>query len=146
MNAADIARGRLHSQCISGQHPRSMQAMLQHMAGLQAQDYYGCKWSVGVRMPGSSDAAVEQAINNREVIRTWSFRGTWHLMHPNDVRWILALVGEKILARAASNFRREGLGAKEIKKSRRLMAQQLSGGPVTRTELLQQIQEKGLVL
>jgi len=143
MNAADIARGRLHSQLIAGQHDHSLATMLQHMVALQAQDYYGCKWSVGLRLPGSCDADVEQAIARKEVIRTWSFRGTWHLMHPHDVRWILSLIGSRVLARAASNFRREGLGEKEIKNSRKLIAKALSGGQMTRAGLLQYIQDKG---
>ena len=39
---------------------------------------------------------VERAIAERRIVRTWLMRGTIHFAPPEDVRWLLALVGPRL--------------------------------------------------
>ena len=58
---------------------------------MQAQDYLGAKWALGLRLPGTTDAKIEQAFNDGAILRTHVMRPTWHFVAPADIRWLLAL-------------------------------------------------------
>ena len=77
---------------------------------MQAQDYAGSLWSVGLRCaPGTTAADVEAAIAERSIVRTWPMRGTLHLLAPADVRWMLALLTPRITSRATKRHEQLGL-------------------------------------
>ena len=55
------------------------------MLALQAQDFPGVKWSVGLRQAGATEAAVEAAFDAGEIVRSWPLRGTLHLVPAEDL-------------------------------------------------------------
>jgi Winged helix DNA-binding domain len=75
---------------------------------MQAQDFPGAKWSIGLRVPSATDAAVEAAIADRRIARSWPMRGTLHFVPPHDLRWMLALSAPRL--RNSSAKRRSDLG------------------------------------
>ena len=79
--------------------------MVAHLGAMQAQDFPGAKWALGLRIPGTTDADIEQAIADRKIVRTWPMRGTLHFVAPDDVRWMLQLMTPRIMARAAGRHR-----------------------------------------
>jgi len=98
MDASDIARYRLHNQQIAQQafgHPGQVVAWL---GAVQAQDYAGSLWSVGLRVPNATAAGIEQAIASKAIVRTWPMRGTLHFVATADVRWMLKLLTPRIVA------------------------------------------------
>jgi hypothetical protein len=103
---------------------------------MQAQDYLGALWALGSRTARASAASVEAALDEGKVLRTHGFRGTWQFVTPEDLGWMLALAGPRVIAAAASRFREVGLDAKTLERSCELFAEALSGGKeLTRAEL-----------
>ena len=67
MTSSDIARLRLHNQRIAKatfEHPSDVVAWL---GAVQAQDYLGALWAVGLRMRNAVEAAAEQV--GRQAVR-----------------------------------------------------------------------------
>lgn len=83
-------------------------AVVKQLFALQGQDWRASRWALGVRAPGTTAADVEAAFNSGMLVRSWPMRGTVHLTKAEDIGWIQALTGRRVLAGAAR--RREILG------------------------------------
>jgi hypothetical protein len=147
MKAGDITRYRLHSQQILKPTCTNPGGLVSWMGALQAQDYAGSKWTIGLRLPGSTDAMIEQAVANKSIVRSWSLRGTLHWMPPADIHWMLALTAPKIQVKYATNFKQEGLDKAVFKKSNQVIAKALGDGQaLTRDELAAIVKKKGITV
>lgn len=136
MKKAVVSRYRLLNQQLLQPAFRTAGELVHWMGAMQAQDYLGAKWSIGLRVPGSTDGTIEQAVAEREIIRTWGLRGTWHWMAPGDVHWMLQLAGPKILQKQAYYLKQESLNATHVKKSNKVLVKVLQDGQaLTREEL-----------
>jgi len=62
------------------------------LCGVQAQDMPGARLSLWARAEDLRPRSVDQAIRDRQVVRTWAMRGTLHLLAAPDVRWVLAVL------------------------------------------------------
>jgi hypothetical protein len=143
--ARTIARRRLASQQLSQTEFSSPSQVVAWLVAVQAQEYAGGKWSVGVRLPGSTDAAVERAIENREIVRTWALRGTLHLVAARDVRWLLELVAPRIIAGNARRYRELELDARTLARSNALLAKAVQdAGQLERKELFSILEGNGI--
>jgi winged helix DNA-binding protein len=127
---------RLLAQQIA-RRPFSAASDLVHWLGaVQAQDYAAAKWAVGLRLARATDASIEAELARGAVLRTHAFRWTWQLVSPADIHWILALVGPRLLARAARRHAELGLDAATLRKCRRMIERALRDGAcLTRREL-----------
>jgi hypothetical protein len=74
----------------------SPEQLVTRLGAMQAQDYGPAKWSLGPRMPGASDALIEQAFADGTILRTHVLRPTWHFVSPADIRWLLGLTSPRI--------------------------------------------------
>ena len=83
---SDLISWRLQSQQLSIPGLRTAPEVVSNLGAIQAQDYEMARWSIDLRMQSASEAAIEQAITNREIVRTWSLRGTLHFLAAEDVR------------------------------------------------------------
>jgi len=72
--------------------------MVAWLGAMQAQDYFGALWAIGLRLPNAAEADVEQAIANRTIVRTWPLRGTLHFVAAVDIRWMLELLAPRVIA------------------------------------------------
>ncbi|MCB0112305.1 MAG: winged helix DNA-binding domain-containing protein, partial [Caldilineaceae bacterium] len=92
----DIGLTRLANQRIIDRPFSEPAEVVAWLGALQAQDYLGALWSIGLRMADRpqppTEALIEQAIADRTIVRTWPMRGTLHLVAAADVRWLLALL------------------------------------------------------
>ena len=141
----DLLQYRLQQQQISQHQFERPEDVVRWMGAMQAQDYAGCKWAVGLRVAGATHAVVEKAIDEGKIIRTWSFRGTWQLMAPEDTRWILELLKPRMATLYAANFKKLGVDATVIKKSRSVFERMLKDGKaLTRKELKAAHEAKGI--
>lgn len=128
---------RLTAQHIAGEPLGSPAAVVRHLLCMQAQDYPGALWSVGLRTVDATVADVERAIADREIVRSWPMRGTLHLVPAEDLDWILRLTGQRILASAAGRHRELGLEESHFALAAHTAERVLSGGGIlTRAELL----------
>ena len=136
---------RLHSQQLDRTRLRQPAEVVAWLGAVQAQDYAGAKWSLGLRLPATSEAAVERAIEAKTIVRTWAVRGTLHFVAAADVHWLLALLAPRIIAGCARRYRELELDADTLKRSSRALARAVQGGQQpTRTELLATLRKQGI--
>jgi len=136
---------RLHNQKITTTDLTTPQSVVAHLGAVQAQDFPMSKLAVGLRLPGSTDADIEAALNAGLLVRTHVLRPTWHLVSGPDARWMLALTGKHIKAASASRDRDLGLDAGLYARSNDLIVRALEGGRhLTRAELMQALENGGI--
>ena len=141
----DIARWRLVNHRLVGSDLKTPAGVVAHMGGIQAQDYDGGIWSIGLRLPGSTEADVHTAIAARTVIRTWAMRGTLHFIEAGSIRWILELLANGIIARASLRHRQLGLDSVTFRRSEDVLTKALEGGKqMTREELVGVLESRGI--
>jgi hypothetical protein len=131
ITATRLARQRIDPPVKAA--PRDVVAWF---GAMQAQDYYAAQWALGLRVKGATEKSIEDALTDGSVIRTHAFRGTWQYIAREDVRWILALVGSRVIARSASRYRELGLADRTLGRCCELFAKALAGGKqLTRAEM-----------
>lgn len=136
---------RLAAQAISGPPLASPTAVVQRLLAMQAQDFRGALWSVGLRTAAATTADVERALADREIVRSWPMRGTLHLVPAADLGWMLQLTGERILASAAPRHRELGLEDSHFTLARDTAERVLAGGGIlTRPQLLAAFSAAGI--
>ncbi|MHB8577598.1 MAG: winged helix DNA-binding domain-containing protein [Dehalococcoidia bacterium] len=128
MNDADIARFRLHAQQIATQAFDRPEQVVAWLGAVQAQDYAGALWAVGLRLPCGTIAEVEQALADGTIVRTWPMRGTLHFVAAADVRWLLNLLTPRIVARSARRHQQLELDDAVFARGAELFTAALHGG------------------
>ena len=128
MTGLHIPHLRLYNQKIARQDLGTPAEVVAHLGAVQAQDFAGAKWAIGLRLPGANEADVEQAIAERTIVRTWPMRGTLHFVPAADVRWMLDLMASRIVAGSVARYRSLGLDEYVLGRSGELLATALSGG------------------
>ena len=142
---SDVARRRLAAQHVSRPLFGEPSEVVAWMGAVQAQDYLGSLWAVGLRLPEAAEASVERALAERRVVRTWPMRGTLHLVAAADVRWMLELLTPRVVAGAAGLYRRLGLDEETFARGRKLFVKALGGGrQLTRTALYRVLEAAGI--
>lgn len=145
MHAFDISTKRLNAQRISGAYFSTPQQVVQWLGAMQAQDYPGALWSVGLRTKDPSISAVEKAISDREIIRTWPMRGTLHFIAADDARWITRLCSPRVVRAAAGRERALDLNEQVFKQAALIVESQLAGGRCRlRSQLLESFEAAGI--
>jgi hypothetical protein len=134
--ARDLARLRLLNQHLVHSPDRSPEDAVRWMLAMQAQDFPGALWSVGVRAPGSRVADVAAALDEGRIVRSWPMRGTLHVTAPEDLPWMLELIGPRMLATIAPRRRQLGISDDTIAAAGDMIRAELEGGrAATRPEL-----------
>ena len=128
MERADIIQCRLHNQLLTHSPFSNPADVVRWFGAMQAQDYYASQWALGIRLPGSTEADIEMALNNGQIIRSWSLRGTWHYMAPEDVQWMLSLTARRLSTLYNSYYRKLELDDNTLLKSKKVIIKTLEGG------------------
>jgi hypothetical protein len=131
-----LLAARLLNQRLLGSKLRSPAEVVAWLGAVQAQDYAGAKWAIGLRGAGIADADVERAFDRAEILRTHVLRPTWHFVTPQDIRWMLALTGPRVRAACASRFRELGLDGRTLARATTTLDRALQDGRhLTRAEI-----------
>lgn len=104
--ASDLAllgAARLRAQRVTGDSARSPTDVVTALGAVQAQDYSGSLWAIGLRVPGATAAAIERAADERLIVRTWPMRGTLHFVAAVDARWMRNVDAPHAARRARRN-------------------------------------------
>ena len=145
MTGSDIAQQRLCNQSIAPAALMTPGEVVKKLGAVQAQDYLGALWALGLRMQRAVEADIEQAIANREIIRTWPMRGTLHFVAPEDVRWMLTLLTPRILARAARRHQQLELDEDTFARGETLFTDALRNGRcLTRNQMMDVLEQAGI--
>lgn len=100
---------------------------------------------MGLRLPGSTDADIEQAIIAKEFVRTSMARGTLQLVAAADIRWMLALVTPRIITSIAARYKELELDEAIFTQTKKLLVKALEGGKQqTRSELFTMLEQEGI--
>ena len=145
MDLQDIAHQRLRSQQIEHTNLKLPGEMVPWLIAVQAQDYAGAKWSLGLRLPECTDADVEAAIAEKTILRSWVLRGTLHFVARTDIHWLLALVAPRIIAGNKRRYRELELDEPTLIRSNDLLMKALQGAnQLTCKALLAMLEQNGI--
>ena len=134
--AQRIAGSTIAGSAIAGSASASPVDTVRHLLAVQAQDFPGAKWTVGLRTPGSTDAAIEAELAAATIVRSWPMRGTLHFTAAEDLGWMLSLTADRIAARAAGRHRQLGISDDDLATCRAIAERLLADGPRSRSELV----------
>jgi winged helix DNA-binding protein len=124
-----IARIRLRNQGIADPRFTSPHAVVSWFGAMQAQDYLGALWAVGLRMKKAVEADIERALAEKKIVRSWPLRGTLHFVAGEDLKWMLELLAPRVIARNAARLKREfELDASALRRCRTVVIRELQGG------------------
>jgi hypothetical protein len=144
MEAATALGLRLTSLLLRG-GASSVAGVVEWFGAMQAQDVNSGLWSLGARLPGSTLAEVNAALEDRSVLRTWPMRGTVHFVPAADAHWMLDLMGVRALGGATKRRETLGLDEKTVDRAVEILGSSLAGGGrLTRSECLAAMVEGGV--
>lgn len=145
VSAIDIIGQRLRNQKLTRSAFRRPEEIVAWLGAVQAQDYTGAKWAIGLRARGVSDQDVDRAYNEGRILRTHVMRPTWHFVAPQDIRWLLALTAPRVHAVSAYQYRVLELDDRIFMRSRKAIERALEGGTtLTRPELASVVARAGI--
>lgn len=141
-----IPHQRLANQHISGHRFQRPEQVVQWLGAVQAQDYLGALWGVGLRMEQATEAAVEQTLTEGAIVRTWPMRGTLHFVAAADIRWMLELMTPRIVAASKRRLEQQfDLDEKTFSRSRELFVRELQGGRrLERNQMYQMLEQANI--
>jgi Winged helix DNA-binding domain len=124
----DIASQRLLNQRIASPTHNTSSDVVASLAGVQAQDYSGALWAIGLRLQEATEAGIKKAIADRTIIRTWAMRGTLHFVAASDARWILELLAPRMIAKSLGRNRQLELTGAIFARIEKVLVKALQGG------------------
>ena len=107
---------------------RSPAEAVERLVCVQAQDLAAAKWVIGARVPGLDEPALDRAIDERALLRSWPMRGTLHFVAPSMLRPVLRLTSARLLQKAAKTLRDDGIDDEVTAAARRVAVGLLEGG------------------
>jgi Winged helix DNA-binding domain len=143
VTARDIAHCRLINQRIVSAKFTRPAEIVSLLGAMQAQDYLGALWAIGLRSPNSTETDIEKAIADRTIIRTWPMRGTLHFVAPADVRWMLELLTPSVMAASKRRQQQLELDDKTLARSRILVTKALQRNQQLKREAIYSLLEDG---
>jgi len=141
---SSVRRRRLGAQLLAGPPARSAAAVAARLLLVQSQNLRAGRLAVRARTRGLTAAGVNAEIERRDVLITWTCRGTLHTVLPDDYPWLLGLSAP---TQATSNLRRLEQCGYSPDRARaaadlvvRLLAQE---GPLARSAIAERLETAG---
>lgn len=132
----NIGRLRLANQHVARPVFDDPTDVVRSLGAVQAQDYLGALWAVGLRTRKATEVSVEDAMARRGIVRTWPMRGTLHFVAAEDARWMLRLLTPRVIASVAGRHRQLELDGAVFRRAARAAEQALVGGKQLRRDAL----------
>ncbi|MBT0993422.1 winged helix DNA-binding domain-containing protein [Cellulomonas sp. DKR-3] len=121
MQPADVVRHRLRAQHLRGGRAEGPAQVVRELLAVQAQELPVARWSLAQRSTGD-DEEVRRLLDEGAVLRTHALRPTWHLLAPEDLRWVLRATSPRVHQASVTACRREGLDADALRRTDSLLA------------------------
>ncbi len=118
-------------------------AVADWFGALQAQDLGSGKWSIGVRT-GLTEAEVDASLAAGEILRTWPMRGTIHIVHPQNTRWLLELTGVRAFNGVRKRWEFLGIDREMVMRAADVLAAALQDGALPRSACLAALNTAGI--
>lgn len=141
----NIAALRLHNQHILNSSLSSPEEAVKWFGAVQAQEYLFSLWALGLRIPGSTEASIKEAISSRKIVRTWPMRGTIHYVPAEDAAWMTALTARRVNQKFKNQLEKMGLPHTTVLAAKPLLIKALENGDhLTRAELYETLEQGGI--
>lgn len=121
-------RERLARQRLAGPPAGGVADVVRWFGAMQAQDYAAATWAIGLRGDGFCAADVDAALADGSVVRTHILRPTWHIVAREDLRWVVALSGPRVLATTATRQAQLGIDDAMVARAEAAVTAALRGG------------------
>jgi hypothetical protein len=145
MTPADITMLRLRQLQITTHQFTSPGDLMRYLGAMQAQDYQAALWAIGARLPGITRHDVEQAIVDRQIVRTWPMRGTLHFVPAEDAKWMVQLMAPRIVSSQAARRRQLNITDELVTECGILITNILRGNKIlTRKALLAELEKQDI--
>ena len=140
VQSARIAR--LHSQLLAGEPAHSVEAVVERLLAVQAQDARGARLAIRSRSAGLKAVDVDRALSlDRSLVVTWLNRGTLHLVRSEDYWWLHQLTASRSKLGSERRLREEGVDARQAVRGVELIAEAVTAdGPLTRAQLRERLE------
>jgi hypothetical protein len=143
-----VVRLRLQAQMLREPAAASTEAALRKLLAVQAQEFPYARWSLAQRVSAGASpvaaAEVEQAVADGRILRTHILRPTWHFVHRDDLRWLVALSAPRLHQANAPTYRLTGIDEATAARGSEVLAGAVAGGNhLTRGQLAVKLQEAG---
>ncbi|WP_404431653.1 winged helix DNA-binding domain-containing protein [Microbacterium lacus] len=145
MNIGEFRARRLRSHRLSAP-AASVIETARHMLATQGQEFWGGRLALAARTTREPTLSeVDGAFERSGLVRSWTMRGTIHVIPADELGWVLGLTGERQHRGAASIHRREGLDAEAFAVAEQVAVSALAGGNrLSRRELFDAFDRGGL--
>jgi hypothetical protein len=135
---------RLRSQSLDGAAASPLD-VVRSLGAVQAQNAGAARWAIGARAPGSTAADIEEQFSAGRLVRSWTMRGTLHVVDSADLGWMLALTAERQRTAVAREMRLLGLDQAETDRACDVIAGAVAEyGPRTRAEIVDALESTGI--
>lgn len=145
MNENELRSLRFFNQQFLTSQFSTPEALVQWFGAVQAQDYYGALWGLGLRLKHMTQTTIEKALEERKIVRSWPMRGTLHFTPAEDLKWMLQLLAPRITTQNVFRYRQLGLDEEVFAKAKKILAKTLQGNKqLSRPEIYKVFNEHGI--
>lgn len=145
MKRQELLNLRLQTQGLNAGEFRTPSELVGRMGAIQAQNFSMSTWGVGIRLPGSTNGAINAALVEGQILRSHILRPTWHLVRAEDLLWMQRLTAPNVKRLLDSSSKTLGLTTKDLRKAERLiqkMLEETEAAALTRETLLTGLQAR----
>lgn len=130
---------RLRRQFLDPRTDSDPATVARRLCGIQAQLGSAAELAVAARRRDPEPGAVDRALTDRKLVKTWAMRGTLHLLTPQEAGAYLALIRTVRSWERPSWQRAFGVTATELTQLLDTVAEALDQRVLTRDELIEQV-------
>lgn len=143
-----IARWRFRSQLLDGAAAPGASAAVRSLLAVQAENLDQTGWAIASRCSGLTPAGLADLVGSGELVRTHVLRPTWHLVHRDDLAWLLELTGPRLRVQLDRQLDRDlGLDGATVAACTDAVVTALTDTPdLTREELSSALERAGFAL
>ena len=140
VRAFRLARQRLDRRAPAG----SLLDVTRALFGIHAQLASSAELALWARIEGLERAAIREAVEERRsLVKTWAMRGTLHLLTPDDLALIVAVLGPTWENPGGAWLRGHGVPEEHFHAIVRLVPRAVGARPRTREQLADRLAEVG---
>ncbi|HEX7002169.1 MAG TPA: winged helix DNA-binding domain-containing protein [Trueperaceae bacterium] len=141
----ELAAARVRNVLLGPRRLGSPAEVVAHLLAVQAQEPAFSRWSVAQRTLAPDEPAVAEALATAAIVRVHALRPTWHYLRGEDLRWVQALTGPRVLRSSAGWYRNHGVDDAFLDAGRAVVEDALADGEyLTRDQLREVVAAAGL--
>ena len=145
VSRSDLLRLRRLAQAIDGPAEPDPAAVARRLLALQGQDFAAGCWALALRTTGATLNDVLTALDAGRIIRSWPMRGTLHFVPPEDLRWMLSVTMDRMVASLGRRQQQLSLEAADFAHAADVATAALAGGrSLSRAELSERWEAAGI--